>query len=117
MEIPKRNPKEAQRPREKPMQVIVLGLSRSGTMSTWAALRQLGYRPYHCMEAGLDNANDSWPNWGKAVRAKYEGIGPRWRGQDFEKMLWKYDVGLLVSTPYSVANECRQSLTFLVYYS
>lgn len=92
MSIPKPNPKEAQRPREKPMQVIFLGLSRSGTMSTWAALKQLGYRPYHCMEAGLDNVNDSYANWGQAVQAKYHGNGRLYQGADFEKMLWKYDV-------------------------
>jgi hypothetical protein len=96
MQIPKPNPREAQRPREKPMQVLVLGLSRSGTMSTWVALKQLGYRPYHAMEAGLDNANGSWANWHAAAQAKYEGVGPVWKGQDFEKMLWKYDVSRFV---------------------
>lgn len=75
------------------MQVLCLGLSRSGTMSTWAALKELGLRPYHAMEAGLDNANGSYPNWAEAVRAKYHGQGRMYQGKDFEKMLWKYDVG------------------------
>jgi hypothetical protein len=95
MRIPPPHPKEAQRPREKPMQVMVLGLSRTGTMSTWAALRQLGYKPYHCMEVGLDNANGAWSNWEAAARAKYEGVGRPWKGDDFEKMLWKYDVSIV----------------------
>ena len=33
--------------RTRPMQVLVLGASRTGTVSIMAALEQLGYNPYH----------------------------------------------------------------------
>lgn len=105
------NPKEAQRPREKPMQVICLGLSRSGTMSTYAALKQLGLRPYHAVECGLDNPNGSYRNWAEAVRAKYHGQGRPYQGKDFEKMLWKYDVCSPVPIPIPRAELVYQALT------
>merc|ERR1712098_723240 len=60
-------------------------------MSLWAALRELGYTPYHCLECGLDNANGAYPKWWEAVQAKYEGKGTPYKGKDFEKMLWRYD--------------------------
>ena len=110
MSIPKSHPKETPRPREKPMQVMVLGLSRSGTMSTYVALKQLGYTPYHCMEVGLNHANRAWEDWDKAVQAKYEGNGHVFKGDDFERMLWKYDVS--IATPCEIDTElCRRSRT------
>lgn len=33
--------------RTRPMQVLVLGASRTGTVSIMTALEQLGYNPYH----------------------------------------------------------------------
>jgi hypothetical protein len=33
--------------RTRPMQVLVLGASRTGTVSIMSALEQLGYNPYH----------------------------------------------------------------------
>jgi hypothetical protein len=42
--------------RTRPMQVLVLGASRTGTVSIMAALEQLGYNPYH-MAKGKSQRN------------------------------------------------------------
>jgi hypothetical protein len=42
--------------RTRPMQVLVLGASRTGTVSIMAALEQLGYNPYH-MAKGKSRRN------------------------------------------------------------
>jgi hypothetical protein len=95
MSLPPPHPKIPQRPREKPMQVLALGVSRTGTLSTYTALKMLGYEPYHMAESILNGANGHPKAWGNAVRAKYYGRGKRWEGKDFEKMLWRYDVSAL----------------------
>jgi hypothetical protein len=42
--------------RTRPMQVLILGASRTGTVSIMAALEQLGYNPYH-MAKGKSQRN------------------------------------------------------------
>jgi hypothetical protein len=41
--------------RTRPMQVLVLGASRTGTVSIMAALEQLGYNPYHMAKGKTPN--------------------------------------------------------------
>jgi len=41
--------------RTRPMQVLVLGASRTGTMSIMTALEQLGYNPYHMAKGNTPN--------------------------------------------------------------
>lgn len=57
-----------------------------------AALRQLGLNPYHFSEVSKNNNNKHFQLWLKAVRAKYDRIGEPFRGEDFDQMLWDYDV-------------------------
>ena len=41
--------------RTRPMKVLVLGSSRTGTVSIMAALEQLGYNPYHMAKGKLSH--------------------------------------------------------------
>ncbi|KAL4862402.1 hypothetical protein BDV12DRAFT_178872 [Aspergillus spectabilis] len=79
----------AHRPKE--MKVLVLGMSRTGTMSIYAALKQLSYNCYHMSECCLDSANSSLVLWNRAIEAKYYGKGTKFVGKDFDQMLWRYD--------------------------
>ncbi|KAL4880596.1 NAD dependent epimerase/dehydratase [Aspergillus karnatakaensis] len=74
--------------REKDMKVLVLGISRTGTMSLYVALKQLGYTPYHCAECSMDLKNGSLLHWNRAIDAKYHCKGPVYQGRDFDQMLW-----------------------------
>ncbi|KAL3474607.1 hypothetical protein BJX99DRAFT_260204 [Aspergillus californicus] len=79
----------AERPKD--MKVLALGMPRTGTMSLYVALKELGYNCYHLTECSLDNNNSSLSNWNAAVNAKFYGKGKRFKGVDFDKMLWRYD--------------------------
>ncbi|PYI07077.1 NAD dependent epimerase/dehydratase [Aspergillus sclerotiicarbonarius CBS 121057] len=84
MEPPSHRPKE--------MKVLCLGMSRTGTMSLYTALKELGYTCYHMAECSLDNSNNSLANWNQAIEAKFHGKGRVYKGStDFDKMLWRYD--------------------------
>ncbi|KAK5988336.1 hypothetical protein PT974_12486 [Cladobotryum mycophilum] len=78
-------------PRPKPMKVLVLSLPRTGTSSICAALRELGLNPYHFSEISKNNKNKHFETWLKAVRAKYDGVGEPFKGDDFDQLLWNYD--------------------------
>jgi hypothetical protein len=58
----------------------------------YVALKKSGFTCYHMAECGLDSANGSMIYWYKAIDAKYNGKGQKYRGKDFDKMLWRYDV-------------------------
>ncbi|KAL3456151.1 NAD dependent epimerase/dehydratase [Aspergillus heterothallicus] len=77
--------------RQKEMKVLAFGMPRTGTMSLYTALNELGYNCYHMAEAALDYRNGSLTNWNKAIVAKYDEIGEEFRGEDFDKMLCAYD--------------------------
>ncbi|CAG8151240.1 unnamed protein product [Penicillium salamii] len=70
--------------RVKPMQVLVLGLCRTGTLSTWLGLQQLGYETYH-MTSIMQNPKDA-DMWTEAFRGKYHGGRPYGR-QDWDQLL------------------------------
>jgi hypothetical protein len=43
-------------------------------------------------ECALHTANDSMILWHRAVDAKFHGKGSKFTGEDFDEMLWRYDV-------------------------
>ncbi|KAM0717984.1 hypothetical protein Q7P37_006316 [Cladosporium fusiforme] len=96
--LPKPYPVISRQPRQKPMKILALGLSRTGTLSLWAALNQLGYSTYHGFEACFDNANGSLDFWNAAIKAKIDGSPalPK-KPEDFDQVLWRYDA--LTDTP------------------
>ncbi|KAL9533749.1 Ava biosynthesis cluster protein [Sphaerulina musiva] len=75
------------------MQVLCLGLSRTGTMSIWTALRMLGYRTYHFKEIHKpENLRDKHLLcWREAFYAKLYGSGKPYSHEDFYKLLQRYD--------------------------
>ncbi|KAL4922921.1 hypothetical protein BDW62DRAFT_196929 [Aspergillus aurantiobrunneus] len=82
---------EALKHREKKMKVLALGMSRTGTMSLYTALNELGYTCYHMTECCLNYRSDSLIERNRAIDAKFYGKGRRFTGPDFDKMLWRYD--------------------------
>lgn len=101
-------------PRTKPMRVLCLGMSRTGTFSLYNALTMLGYTPYH-MAAAMQNASIDFPAWEEALKAKYDvkgdgqprepleagangppGLAARqsWGRAEFDKLLGDFDAVL-----------------------
>ncbi|PYH31858.1 sulfotransferase family protein [Aspergillus neoniger CBS 115656] len=73
--------------REVPMQVLALGLCRTGTDSLRQALRALGYNDtYHGYAAVLENPRDC-EMWLAALSAKYEGKGRPFGREEFDQIL------------------------------
>ena len=56
----------------------------------------LGIRSYHFAEVLANDENDHIQLWMRALRAKYEGVGKPFKGEDFDKILWNYDVSCRV---------------------
>ncbi|KAH8435164.1 sulfotransferase family protein [Aspergillus melleus] len=77
--------------REKRIKVLALGMSRTGTMSLYVALKELGYNCYHMAECILNQHSDSLVLWNRAIDAKFNGNGRKFSGADFDQMLWRYD--------------------------
>ncbi|KAL2858963.1 P-loop containing nucleoside triphosphate hydrolase protein [Aspergillus pseudodeflectus] len=77
--------------RQSEMKVLALGMPRTGTMSLYTALNELGYNCYHMAEAALDHRNLSLKHWQEAIVARYYELGEEYKGEDFDKMLWRYD--------------------------
>ncbi|OJJ77196.1 hypothetical protein ASPBRDRAFT_114295 [Aspergillus brasiliensis CBS 101740] len=72
--------------REVPMQVLALGLCRTGTDSLRQALRALGYNDtYHGYAAVLENPRDC-EMWHAALSAKYEGKGRPFGREEFDQI-------------------------------
>ncbi|KAI1345339.1 P-loop containing nucleoside triphosphate hydrolase protein [Xylaria sp. FL0043] len=84
-----KNPRKI--PRPKPMKVLVLGLSRTGTATIYTALQTLGMNPYHFKEVNRNKHNGHFEFWLQVVRAKYQGVGEPMKGPDFDQVLWNYD--------------------------
>ncbi|KAF7192948.1 hypothetical protein HII31_05759, partial [Pseudocercospora fuligena] len=90
----KKHPKQARQPRTKPMKVLCLGMSRTGTLATYAALQHLGINSYHFAEAFSDMDNGALRKWRKAIEAKYFGntkVKKLETADDFDEMLWRYE--------------------------
>lgn len=73
-----------------PMRVLMLGMSRTGTMSIFTALEQLGYRPYH-MSKAIQAPKSNLDVWREGLNAKFHGIGNPWGREEFDKILGEYD--------------------------
>ncbi|KAF4343896.1 hypothetical protein FBEOM_2131 [Fusarium beomiforme] len=76
--------------RTKPMRVLCLGQSRTGTMAIVKALEQLGYTPYH-MSAALGGPKANLDLWREALDAKFHKKGIPWGREEFDKILGPYD--------------------------
>ncbi|KAJ4257364.1 hypothetical protein NW762_008483 [Fusarium torreyae] len=76
--------------RTKPMRVLCLGQSRTGTMAIFTALKQLGYTPYH-MAVAIGSPKTNLGLWREALEAKFHGKGKPWGREEFDKILGGYD--------------------------
>ncbi|CVL10637.1 uncharacterized protein FPRN_12769 [Fusarium proliferatum] len=76
--------------RTKPMRVLCLGQSRTGTMALTMALKQLGYTPYH-MSLSLSGPKTNLGLWREALDTKFYGKGKPWGREEFDKILGPYD--------------------------
>ncbi|RAL12371.1 sulfotransferase family protein [Aspergillus homomorphus CBS 101889] len=73
--------------RSVPMEVLALGMSRTGTDSLKQALLILGYHDvYHGFSAALDNPRDC-EMWLAGLRAKYDGRGKPFGRPEFDQLL------------------------------
>lgn len=66
------------------------------TTALCAALKILGISSYHFSEISRNKNNKHFELWLEAVQAKYDGIGKPWKGEDFDRILWNYDVSIPV---------------------
>ena len=83
--------------RTRPMQVLVLGASRTGTMSILTALERLGYNPYHMAKA-MKAPRLNFSLWNEALKAKFHpeqvttpSLGKPWGREEFDKILGDFD--------------------------
>ena len=72
-----------------PMQVLSLGMSRTGTVSMQDALELLGCKPTYHGYTTLHNP-DHLPEWTAAFEAKYHGNGKPFTRQDWDRLLGNY---------------------------
>ncbi|KAF2726984.1 NAD dependent epimerase/dehydratase [Polyplosphaeria fusca] len=79
-------------PKAKSMEVLVLGFSRTGTMSLKVAFEKLGYKPYHMSEALKNTPAGHLTFWKEALAAKFDGEGKPFGREEFDKFLGDYDV-------------------------
>ncbi|KAK4998583.1 hypothetical protein LTR66_002218 [Elasticomyces elasticus] len=75
--------------RRKPMRVLCLGMSRTGTLS----LSQLGYTPYH-MAIAMQNPRHSLGIGNEAMDAHYYNKGARFTRRDFDAWIGDFDAVL-----------------------
>jgi hypothetical protein len=79
--------KESTRTRDRPLQVIALGLSRSGTQSLSFALRQLGYDDvYHGLQL-VEGRTEDIPQWYRLTKAKQHNDKAFLCKEEFDKVL------------------------------
>jgi len=72
------------RPRDRPMEILALGVSRSGTDSLKQALEELGYKhTYHGWDAMLFPEHNAF--WREAMKAKFEG-GKKLTRDDWDRI-------------------------------
>ncbi|GAB7323398.1 hypothetical protein MBLNU13_g05857t1 [Cladosporium sp. NU13] len=70
-----------------PMKVLMLGMGRTATESTCAALRLLGINEcYHGWQPLFENPRDN-EMWMEALEAKYDGKGKPYGRAEFDKLL------------------------------
>ncbi|RGP70883.1 hypothetical protein FLONG3_7339 [Fusarium longipes] len=79
--------------RSKPMRVLCLGQSGTGTMTLFECLEQLGYTPYH-MSIAKGSPKANYRLWQEALDAKFYGKGNPWGRAEFDRILGPYDAVL-----------------------
>ena len=79
-----------------PMQVLSLGMPRTGTVSMQAALELLGCKPTYHGYTALYN-RDHLPAWTAAFEAKYHDNGKPFTRQDWDQLLGTY--GAVTDSP------------------
>lgn len=76
----------------KPMRVLCLGASRTGTSSLCEGLATMGYKTFH-MNEHVKQPRRFFPLWEEAIDAKFSGKGKTFGKEDFDKILADYDSG------------------------
>lgn len=79
------------RPRARPMEVLVLGLCRTATMSTQKALEKLGYDKVYNYSVAVKTLGDP-DKWIAALEAKFEGKGEPFGKEQWDVLLGDYNV-------------------------
>lgn len=76
--------------RTRPMKLLVLGASRTGTMSILIALEHLSYKPYH-MSRAMASPRPHFSLCSEALLAKFHARGKPWGREEFDRVLGEYD--------------------------
>ncbi|RAQ59357.1 hypothetical protein COH20_005842 [Aspergillus flavus] len=83
--------------RIKPMRILCLGLTRTGTNSLVVALRKLGYTPYHGSECFKSPPRD-FNLWIEALKCNFFNPDPkkipRYGREEFDRLIGSYDAVL-----------------------
>ena len=75
-------------PRRVPMQVLVLSMSRTGTVSLFTALNMLGYKTLH--GTVYNEEDQKHARWERLIDAKYYGIGEKFTLAQWDDLLSEY---------------------------
>ena len=76
-----------------PMRVLGLGISRTGTMSLFTALKRLHFNPYH-MAVAAGSPKSNLNVWCEGLNANFNDKGKKWGREEFDKILGNYDAVL-----------------------
>lgn len=74
--------------RTRPMRLLVLGISRTGTSSLCIALEKLRYNTSHMNEL-MKRSKRQFPLWIEAQKNKYDGQGPTYGAQTIQQTAWR----------------------------
>ncbi|KAF2021113.1 hypothetical protein BU24DRAFT_438364 [Aaosphaeria arxii CBS 175.79] len=77
-------------PNPKPMQILILGMPRTGVSSLRAALNVLGYNTFH--GSMLQNTPELYPYWEEAISAYHYDTAANYTHEDYDKLLGDYNV-------------------------
>ncbi|KJX95922.1 NAD dependent epimerase/dehydratase like protein [Zymoseptoria brevis] len=72
------------------MQILILGMPRTGIISLRTALGKIGYRCFHGQM--MDEFPELYPLWEEALRAKYYHEGEPFGPREYNKLLGNYNV-------------------------
>ncbi|KJZ74608.1 hypothetical protein HIM_05958 [Hirsutella minnesotensis 3608] len=91
------------------MKVVVASASRTGTLGLYHALKMLGYKPYHMIEA-LQNGSTHVNVFNEALRAEYNRFSgiKRYTKADFDKWFAGRQVHLHRARPGQVGGVRQQ---------
>ncbi|MCJ1434259.1 hypothetical protein MMC27_003626 [Xylographa pallens] len=85
------------RTRKIEMQVLVIGMMRTGTKSIKAGLEQIGYKNVYHMTSAMKNPKDC-DMWTQAFNAKYHGKGQMLGRKEWDQLLGDCDACIDVPT-------------------